>query len=373
MATAPDATDFVFRVLEGPRTGQTIALSGRSMPYRAGAGGSVSFGREQRTKLTWYPGNPTATQQVIGPTIKPTTINGIWKDRYLGEGEAARLVELFEEISAQGVQVQVMWEFRLYRGVVKSFGWNPGDPVGGRGDIRWEMTLEWRLVGTSPTWKVGRSGDAGLRSSLFNTTDALAGLGQAILDLKEGIEFFVGQVKTGTKSIVVDLEEVAERLIQPTQTLATNTGTLGTVATVPARIAQDSSAAAADGIEWAGASAETIASIFPAEARVSDDADVFLLAALDRYSGIDVAYDAVYQAFLARIMLEDIVRPPAFTSVVPIVGSDLRELAIRFYGSADLWTRIARQNGLETSKVPDGIEEIIIPLALPDATDPSVT
>jgi predicted Zn-dependent protease len=71
-----------------------------------------------------------------------------------------------------------------------------------------------------------------------------------------------------------------------------------------------------------------------------------------------------------RVQLEEIIRPEEFQVVTAQPGTDLRKLAIQFYGTADNWDRIAKQNGLVSSVVPDGIEEIIIPLILSDSTDP---
>ena len=84
---------------------------------------------------------------------------------------------------------------------------------------------------------------------------------------------------------------------------------------------------------------------------------------------MDQSFSAMTEVFELRLRLEEIVRPEAFTTITPVPGSDLRIVAIEFYGDADLWPRIAKQNGLETSAIPDDVEVLVIPLSLPDATD----
>lgn len=69
---------FPFIVREIDLPGRTIVLQGRSLPYRG-----VAWGGTQELDVNWFPGNPVASVQVIGPREKPTTILGKWKDVFL--------------------------------------------------------------------------------------------------------------------------------------------------------------------------------------------------------------------------------------------------------------------------------------------------
>ncbi len=366
-----DQTEYVFEVLEGTAAGRTIPLVGRSAPYRAGAGGSISYGRTMRSKLTWFPGNPVASQQIIGPILKPTPINGVWKERYLGTDAAIDLVELFEELLDTGVQVRVSWQTIERQGIVKDFTWHPGDPTGGLSDIRWEMILEWNSAGIPPPRTVGES-DATLRDGLVRAAGAVASLGQSIERFAEGIGTFVGVAKTSFQKVKAELEDLVETLTQPLETLAFTAASLGDEFVIPARLVEDASAAVGIAQETSALTAEVVADIFPGSVMDDDGLESVLGDALARATLVDAAFDAVEELHEQRLRLEGLARPEASTTITPVAGSDLRAVALKFYGDADLWRRVATANGLEGSLIPDDLDVLVIPLAATDALDPGV-
>ena len=67
---------FICREIELPS--RTIILQGRSLPYRG-----TEWGGTMELDVNWFPGNPTASVQVIGPRETPTMITGKWKDIFL--------------------------------------------------------------------------------------------------------------------------------------------------------------------------------------------------------------------------------------------------------------------------------------------------
>lgn len=58
---------------------RAIRLVGRSMPYK----GAVLVEDEQRAEITFFPGNPVAYSQVLGPQLTRTTFTGVWRDKYV--------------------------------------------------------------------------------------------------------------------------------------------------------------------------------------------------------------------------------------------------------------------------------------------------
>ena len=107
------ALPFQIRVLEGEMSqailqdGQqpgVIQLVGRSLPLQ-----EISFGGSQRHQTSWAPGSPQASQQAIGPVEDPTTVQGEWNDRYLGDGQARALMEVLDSLRIAGVSVEVSW------------------------------------------------------------------------------------------------------------------------------------------------------------------------------------------------------------------------------------------------------------------------
>lgn len=363
-----DLTDYIIEILEGPAAGVVIPLSGRKLPYRAGAGGTISYGRTQRSKLTWYPGNRVASQQVIGPVLKPTSINGIWKDRYLGTDQSIDLVETFEELLDSGVQVRVFWSTIERQGIVKDFTWTPGIPTGGLSDIGWVCMFEWNSAGVPPPRRVGES-DITLRDGVIRAAGALSSLGQALEDFVTGSNLFVGIAQRSFQASKRAINALLEEMESPLKTLSSAAARLGNEPNLPARFVEDASTACETTQRTSGETAELISAIFAGNVIVSDSFEDILDEALLRYDLSEEAFNTAREAFIQRVRLEEIIRPPEFATVTPVIGSDLREIAIRFYGDADLWDRIAKQNGLEQSIIPDTVKELVIPLSLPDATD----
>ncbi len=72
-----------------------VILKGRSLPYQG-----LPLGIEIRTKQTWLPANPVATQQVLGSMLPNTIVTGMWKDRYLLQGDNAVALVNFPQINA---------------------------------------------------------------------------------------------------------------------------------------------------------------------------------------------------------------------------------------------------------------------------------
>lgn len=158
-----------FQIEELAGEKRIITLRGRAMPYPA-----VEWAGEQRTKITWYPGNPVATQQVLGPAEANTIINGMWKDRFvrgavnvdasspqgvggftppaivsqlplpdgLSGGDfdtAERLVQLFHGIRRAGTPLKVTWSSEVRFGILRTF-----TPTYDRiQDVEWEAEFEW--------------------------------------------------------------------------------------------------------------------------------------------------------------------------------------------------------------------------------------
>lgn len=83
---------FVIRQVNLPA--RVILLRGRALPYQG-----VAWGGTMRADPNWFPGNPVASLQIIGPTYKPTTITGKWKDIFLFNEDSAALLVNFPVLS----------------------------------------------------------------------------------------------------------------------------------------------------------------------------------------------------------------------------------------------------------------------------------
>lgn len=364
-----DQTSLLFEVLEGPAAGAVVELVGRAMPYRSGAGGGISYGKTQRTKLTWYPGNRRGSQQIVGPTIQPTTFDGVWKDRYLGEDRSIDLVELFEELLEQGCQLRCAWQTIERQGVIKSFTWYPGTPDGGVDSLRWEMTCEWNADLTQPQRGTVGTADLSIRDQVARAAGALSDLMDAVERFVDGTQTFVGLIRTSAEATRRQLKDLVDRMLPALDGEAEVAIASGDQAVLPARLVEGASAAAGDAQEASAEVAEVTAAFFPANSQEDDNLEAILDDAIAKYDLIDQSRISMEEQYDLRLRMEEIARPDQFTAIVPVAGADLREVAIQYYGDADLWTRIAKFNGLENSKIPADLEELVIPLNLPDATD----
>lgn len=141
---AQGGTSLEIQQLEGARP-LTVLLRGRAMPYQG-----VGWEAEQHLKQTWYPGNPVATMQVLGPREQPTTMGGMWKDRFirgamvrngdaLAVTTALQAVELFNELWRSGKRVRVQWAQFVRSGVIARFTATPDRAQ----DIAWEVEFAW--------------------------------------------------------------------------------------------------------------------------------------------------------------------------------------------------------------------------------------
>lgn len=149
---------------QGVANPRRIILRGRAMPYKG-----VPWGGTQEHKLTYYPGNPVATLQVLGPRENETEMSGMWKDRFLRDavvvsdisgvgGSAAvapnvpsigpvnnefalaeNVVKLFHGIRRAGTLLRVQWLSEVRFGIISEFEADYDRPQ----DVRWTMNLVW--------------------------------------------------------------------------------------------------------------------------------------------------------------------------------------------------------------------------------------
>ena len=365
-----DPTAWLVEVLEGPAAGVKIPLEGRALPFRPSAGGSVSFGTEQRTKLIWYPGNPVATQLVFGPTLPPTTINGVWQDRYLGEDQALDLIDLFTELSETGVQVRVLWGSLVYQGLVKKVDFQPGVPTGGLGDIAWSMVFEWNSRGGLGPRRVVGSAEKTLRGQLATAADLFGTLGELVQALVDTVETLHGLPSALAAPFRTQVEDLADDGAAALETLTTATVTLGTTIDPPRRVLEDADSALDRALDVSADTGQLVSTVFAGTTTAQDGVAVILGQYNDRGETLAKAFEALEGIWESAKQVADLIRPDALVLIRPVRGSDLRDYALLYYGDADLWARIAEANGIDTgSRVPDDVDELLVPLALSSALD----
>jgi hypothetical protein len=350
---------FQVRVLDGPLSVQllqqlqpagVVQLEGRSGPYRP-----ISFSQTMRVKTTWYPGNPEGTQQVLGLTFAPTTITGMWKDRYLGDGQARALVDLFERLQSAGSSLEVSWGTglgddgalggRAYVrvGVLRDFRSSPDRPQ----DVAWEMTFEWRGRGEAFLPAVTGTPEVAPREGFQDALGQLGYVSALYQTYEEILTFGIPQeVRDGVAAALTDIDSATDGIKRVTSVITTTANFLpgseqALIASV--RLAQGALAALLD----EAASLDPSSLLLP-----SDDPIDFLVAKDQDHDLIGGTRDASEAVRRAAAGMDVVGSPEVIAEVRAPAGVDLRDLALRFYGDPDAWWAIADFNGLPDSSVP---------------------
>lgn len=193
----------------------TVVLKGRSMPYQG-----VSWEVGQRSKIRWYPGNPVATQQVLGPEEFPTIMGGKWKNRYIGktivvngDETAVKVVQdavrLFQSMCRAAKAVRVQWHGEVRTGIIKHFRATYDRPQ----DAEWELEFEWqsRDDEVAPRGAGGGIADVGTSNDLLsflNRVEDIAALAPLAADIAVSNVAQVISTINRVRDIVSDVVQV---------------------------------------------------------------------------------------------------------------------------------------------------------------------
>ncbi len=356
---------FQIRVTEGRlaqttlQTGQppgVIHLAAWSAPFRP-----IEFGGTMRAQTTFYPGNPNASQLPIGPTEKPTTVTGEWNDKYLGDGQAQALADLIDSIRLAGVTVEVTWPLSALTGAPSSpvLSGDPNVRVGlitdftykylyGREDIGWSCEFTWRSRGKPSAPAVSATGTINAREGFADVALDLAttkAIGQALL---EGPTTVLGIPQAAQRAFDDAFAQVDSVVSAVTQaTAAVTSATL-----IPAAAATQLINSCTSGVQACLNMISNVESLNLLTLEVADSA-LDLIRLVDSLfvtkHQADVAGETCYDAALG---IQQQVIPDVIATVVAPAGTDLRDLAIRYYGTPDGWLAIADANGIAGSAVP---------------------
>jgi hypothetical protein len=355
------ATPFQIRVLEGELTaavlqdGQApgvLQLVSRSGPFKG-----LTFETKQRVKTRWYPGNPEATQQVIGPMEEPTTVTGQWMDRYLGDGAALALVEMVDDITRRGVSVEVSWGSALVGdvltgsqltrvGIISAFR-KSFDRIE---DVSWSITFDWRGRGQGAAPPVAATARANPREEFTATTASLDVSSASWEALRDGpLVRPAGGIPAAVRARIDDAFAAVGRA---SEALAQAGDQIAAVSVVPLHEARAVVGACEQARDGLGQVIDQVLSLRPLALEVVDSAIGVLRlrsSALDLFRTFSVSQERCVDT--ANGVLEH-AEPDVVAEVRAPAGTDLRDLAIRYYGDPDMWWAIAQFNGIDSSQVP---------------------
>jgi len=355
--SANAAPSLVIEELNGQR--RKITLGGRAKSYSPMSLGSAKM----RSKITWYQGNPTATQQVLGPELGSCTLEGKWKDRFLSGAEAEggttailmndspdevrsaeQAVQLFYDLTSSGSTVRVVWGSEVREGIFVSF-----DPKYDRqSDVAWEMQFEWNGRGQTAPRKVEATVSSddllswinGLDDQLAFAQDVARAFNAQLLDtvgsVRESVSVLFGALRT--------VEAVGN----------TQRRTLGAIAQ------------AADSIRLE--LTEEIQRL--TESSIIGDVDAVSITARPsalmateafRRKTARMAFSVRHTALTLDYQVQLRNRPREITTISVPQDTSLYSISLRYYGTPDFAGYLARVNGLEKAVAIAGTQLRIPP------------
>lgn len=377
MADSSQACAFAIKILDGTQKGRVISLEGRALPYRG-----VEWETEMRLKTTYYPGNPVATQQTIGPIEKNTVITGMWKDIFLGNGAARRNVQVIRDLVRTAQAVEVTWGIGSINSFTTPFK-SVGDPIVRRGfikrikakfdrpqDVTFDIEFEWRGADDQTKAPVFSSEPLKLQNVLSSLSETLATIRNAVYNFNAKL------------AGLTDFSKWKDALDDVQNTIAAGVDTLNTVVDSAANVAElpndlldrtresfagvvgacqngrklfdaivgdwtDGRLLTDFGLDMARLGKKMAAAFTPTDDPLKFlDATTLNMAVVHSFD--KSSEDATQQdVFFAAQQI-----PEVIATVRPPVGSDLRDIAIQFYDDPDMWWQIADYNGLDSSEVP---------------------
>lgn len=327
-----EAPNVQIRELEGAR--REIILTGRAKPFRG-----PGWGSRLRQSTTWYAGNPQATIQVLGPELAPTTLEGVWRARYLPGSvlttgfpeivEPEDLVAAFRSLQFSGALLEVEWGPEYRRGVLEDFE-AKYDRVE---DLRWSATFAWRDLGVdAPRASARTRPQEALRTAQLEVDDAATFEPPGIqADWSDRVFAAISGLRNGVGGVFDGLRVARAQARVPAQAVGAAAAAARSVRAQAEELLVD----LVDSPYESVLASDTVAAVVEAEVYRRDlGATVRALEAQSIRESRELAR--------ART-------PQAIDVLFLSAGDSLRRIALRYYGDADSWSTIADASGLTTS------------------------
>ncbi len=376
---------FVIRELTGDK--REFRFTGRGLPYRP-----FTLSGDQRADINWYAGSPEGTIQMLGAKENETTINGMWKDRFLRQvvdmspaelvaagfdvvgGNAApfslaagqsgepgakingfpinnvrELADTVDDVRRKGQLVEVTWLHIKRQGIIRTFrqSWHAAQ------DLEWEIRFEWINQGfqLSDVPIQDRSVDlSDTVVEISNQLEELDGImdGSASLDLQGDSGQAFTQAGQALDEVNQGINQIQQALTQLQDTVINNTqALLSPISTVQRSIGifsfmKDVGDSTANGIDRR------------LDAAILNVQDTFGTK-LDQRNTLSKQRRAARRisavAAIRQAQLEKQARPELISSFVAREDQDLRDVALQHYGTADEWKSLMRFNNLDESRL----------------------
>lgn len=354
-----DASPFIITELGGDR--RSIRLVGRGLPYRP-----LPFTTTQRVELTWLPGSPHATSTILGPTEEPTTINGEWKDKYLGAslvtGEAPPFtldggivttardaIVIMDSFVRFGQLVEVTWLDTIRHGHISKFEkkWKTAH------DVEWSITFDWVSRGDSigPVVFLTEADLVDVANALKEQDAALDKITPPKFGLNgnflSGIQDLQHSIEDGIFSVEDTVINFTDQVLTPVR------ATRGIIATL-------------SGIE--GECSNTFAFVegqvageFNGDKPVSEQTFNERLEAAQYRNELKQQYKSLQRISVQyRSTLTQQISTSILGTYIAREGDDLRDVSYKFYNTYAEWRRIMVFNDLNAAELEPG-QVVLVP------------
>lgn len=209
-----------------------LQLRGRTLPYRP-----LTFEGGMRAEFTWYPGNPVATVQMLGADEKTTSINGMWKDKFVRSrndvglpvltgstgvatfngqriADVRDLVEIVDAFRMRGQLIELSWDQFKRQGIFIRFRqtWQR------REDVEWEMEFQWINRGEpqTPVAFAPSVPDLDISNQISDAVTGLTTIIEAPFALVTTINNEITEIIETIEGAVGSLSDIANKAIDAT-------------------------------------------------------------------------------------------------------------------------------------------------------------
>jgi hypothetical protein len=384
----PDISDYnqlatSFTITERTGDKRSVVLTGRALPYRP-----LTLSGSQRNTVEWYPGNPIGVAQIYGAKEEPTTINGMWKDIFLGEGNhnpyatvngapmltVIDLAEEIDDIRRKGQEIVVTWLNHTRYGILSKFTqkWHNGH------DMEYELEFTWIAqedislntdVPFSPDTYVDLSTVPDQVQDLIDQFNApsprLIDLGitqggaingfatgfdeEDDGDVVDEINALVVSIQAQSDTLNDTVSSVANTVTAPADSLRLIAGTLDALK-LNAQSTRDMLEEQADGarLNIGGTFGDVLSDRAASRGSADNMSQIQVLAASQEGQVLSQIQSQVLAVFQAR------------------QGDSLRKVSLIYYGTSDNWQSLMLYNQLRDEALVAG-QVVIVPQRLPGA------
>lgn len=381
------ATSFTIAQLSGPKA--VLTLIGRALPYRP-----ISFSGEQRAEFTWYTGNPVATMQVLGSEENETTIEGIWKDKFLGTtilsafdsngqptiatgiatlkddtGASVNLTTAWDVVQAanvmrrEGQLVSVTWANVVRHGLMKKFVFSPENIH----DFKWEMVFQWISQGD-----VSFPANPVTGSSFGDFVQNIAAAAQVIQGIADTVTTSISVGKSYVNSLtntlatvnnaISDLADTVTSISQSTidPSSAAQKGAAQATQAINDLVLLSSAVTAAPSVVVSADYTNTPTGINGVASVSTQSYGQVLSVELATRQLLKASRQSQAQAAQQRAQLLKQIDVDIIAVFIAQNNTDLRDVSTQYYGTPDDWIQIRTFNHFTSSKLTAG-QTVFVP------------